>query len=152
MRGDDIAARRGSEASREHRCYGGDETIGNYRDPERSTTQNNAHEPGDLEAPELREHIEPVVGARAVDGDCTLDDVDLPKQGDIVDACTSPRALVTRAPGHARRQRARGGRVADAHVSDSYQPNSVSDEISGHSYAGLDRLCRRVATHRRPSR
>src|SRR5207302_780711 len=69
MRRDQASARSRGEARRHESGRARDEAVHDDRDPARGSAEDDAREPGDLEAAQLREHVERIVAHGTVDRD-----------------------------------------------------------------------------------
>ena len=107
--------------------------------------QDHADEPRDLQAADGGQDPEGVTGVRAVHGERLPDRLDLPYPHVFGHSRPAPRGHGRIGAGERRRERARGGRVADAHLT---RPDAVRRFSVHEGRARRDRPDGLVASHR----
>src|SRR5205085_44866 len=88
----------------------------------------------------------------AMPSETRLDDGELAREAGVVDARTTPGDIVRGGAGEGGDERARRRRVADAHLADADEADTVARELRGELDADVDRGERLVARHRRSVR
>ena len=137
------------ERDGDQRRRAGDEPVEHHRDTPRGAREDHADETADLEAADLRQHVEPVPRVGPVDLERPAHDRHLARQRRVVDAGAASGDALGRAAGERRRDRAGGRRVADAHLAGGQEIGARGERLVGQRRAGLDRPDRLLARHRR---
>ena len=131
VRGDQVAGRVRRDAHGRQRRGAGDEAVDDDRHARRRGAQHDARQAGDLEAADLGQRVDARPRIGPVHLEAAPDDVDLAAERRVVDAGAAARDLLGRRAGEHRRERARRGGVADAHVADAEQADAVARQLVG---------------------
>ena len=136
----------------DQRRRAGDESVERDRHGPRGRRQDDANEPGDLEAADLREHVDRIAGIRPIHVEGAADRVDLSRERRIIDAGSPSRHLLHGRTGQGGCDRARRGRVADPHLAGADQIGAAVERVERELCALFDRGDRVRARHRRAAR
>ena len=136
-----------SDRGRHQRRRARDEAVESHRHPARGAAQDDADQAADLEATDLRQHVDAVVGVGPIQREGAPHGVDLAPPAVVIHAgAASGNSLGVRA-GDRRGDRARRRRVADAHLTGRDQIGARIDRARDQPRTALDRGLRLRVRH-----
>ena len=152
VRGEERVARVGGERHRDERGGARDKAVEDHGDAAGGAGEDHADEPGDLKAADLGEDVQTITRVGDVHGERAADDVHLTGERRVVHAGAAARDALGAGARDRRGDRARRGGVADPHLAGREEIGARVERLLREPRAGLERLQRLCARHRRAPR
>ena len=148
--GEDVVADVGMEFRSNQRPGGGDEAVDHHRQTQGRTAQHQAGNAADLEAADLGQHVDGILGIGKIDFQSGFDHLNFVGQGGVADAGATVGHLGHRQAAEGGDDGRRGGGVADPHIPGADQIDPLLDTALRQLDADFQAADRLLAGHRRP--